>query len=189
MKRRGICGFLVPLLLIAPSATGQSALIHQQMQQTYNFQPHLLNKRQIDQASVVLDHFWTKAKTERSQYVPALRQELSDFKNSPFFLYDGSMLLLSLSDTPIDRKIALAAMARYDLRDVQANDYFLQVHRMATLNEDTTAAAFPRSGTTQIHGVYPAAGPNTRTELRPDLPVVTHGSGLLAATRDESPQD
>ena len=142
MKRRGICGFLVPLLLIAPSATGQSALIHQQIQQTYNFQPHLLNKQQIDQASVVLDHFWTKAKTERSQYVPALRQELSDFMNSPFFLYDGSMLLLSLSDTPIDGKIALAAMARCDLRDVQANDYFLQVHRMATLNEDTTAAAF-----------------------------------------------
>jgi hypothetical protein len=33
-------------------------------------------------------------------------------------------------------------MARCDLRDVQAKDYFLQVHRMATLNEDTTAAAF-----------------------------------------------
>jgi len=52
------------------------------------------------------------------------------------------MLLLSLSDTSIDRKIALAAMAHCDLRDVQAKDYFLQVHRMATLSEDTTAAAF-----------------------------------------------
>jgi hypothetical protein len=50
--------------------------------------------------------------------------------------------LLSLSDTPADRKIALAAMAHCDLRDVQAKDYFLQVHRMATLNEDTTGAAF-----------------------------------------------
>jgi hypothetical protein len=28
------------------------------------------------------------------------------------------------------------------LRDVQSKDYFLQVHRMATLNENTTAAAF-----------------------------------------------
>jgi hypothetical protein len=33
-------------------------------------------------------------------------------------------------------------MAHCDLRDVQTKDYFLQVHRMATLNEDTTAAAF-----------------------------------------------
>jgi hypothetical protein len=142
MKRSMICGVLIPLLLVASSATGQTASIHEQIQQTYNFQPHLLSNQEITQRSTVLDQFWTKAKAEPSQYIPALRQELGDFKNPPFFLYDGSMLLLSLSDTPADRKIALAAMARCDLRDVQAKDYFLQVHRMATLNEDTTAAAF-----------------------------------------------
>jgi hypothetical protein len=142
MKRSAFCAFLIPLLLMTSSAAGQSASIHQQIQQTYNFQPHLLNKQQIDQESVVLDQFWTKAKTEQSQYVPGLRQELADFKNPPFFLYDGSTLLLSLSDTRADRKIALAAMANCDLRDVQAKDYFLRVHRMATLNEDTTTAAF-----------------------------------------------
>jgi hypothetical protein len=141
MKRSAICGFLISLLLMTSNAAGQSASIHQQIQQTYSFQPHLLTKQQIDQESVVLDQFWTKAKAEQSQYVPALRQELGDFKNPPFFLYDGSTLLLSLSDTPADRQIALAAMAHCDLRDVQAKDYFLQVHRMATLNEDTTAAA------------------------------------------------
>jgi hypothetical protein len=52
------------------------------------------------------------------------------------------MLLLSLSDTSSDRKIALAAMAQSDLRDVRDKDYFFQAHRMATLSEDTTAAAF-----------------------------------------------
>jgi hypothetical protein len=141
MKRTAICAFLVPLFLITTFAASQSASVHQQIQQTYNFQPHLLSKQQIDQESVLLDQFWTKAKTEQSRYVPALRQELSDFNNPPFFLYDGSALLLSLSDSPADRKIALAAMAHCDLRDVQSKDYFLQVHRMATLNEDTTAAA------------------------------------------------
>jgi hypothetical protein len=29
-----------------------------------------------------------------------------------------------------------------DLRDVQTKDYFYQVHHLATLGEDTTAAAF-----------------------------------------------
>ncbi|MGA8618863.1 MAG: hypothetical protein WB660_10165 [Candidatus Sulfotelmatobacter sp.] len=124
MKRSAICGFLIPLLLLASSATGESASVHQQIQQTYSFQPHLLNKQQIDQESVVLDQFWTRAKAEQSQYIPALRQELGDFKNPPFFLYDGSTLLLSLSDTPTDRKIALAAMARCDLRDVAAKGLF-----------------------------------------------------------------
>src|SRR4029077_17746007 len=107
---------------LASSAPGQSASIHQQIKQTYNFQPHLLSSQQITEKSAALDQLWTKAKKERSQYIPALRQELGDFKNPIFFFYDGSMLLLSLSDTPTDRKIALAAMAHCDLRDLQAKD-------------------------------------------------------------------
>jgi hypothetical protein len=102
----------------------------------------LLQGPAIDEKSNVLDQFWAQAKSHRADYVPALRQELSDFSNPPFFLYDGSVLLLTMSDTPADRKIALAAMAHCDLRDVQPNDYFHQVHRMAALGEDTTAAAF-----------------------------------------------
>lgn len=51
------------------------------------------------------------------------------------------MLLLALSDTAADRRVALNAIARCDLRDVQHSDYFLQVHRMATMGENTTEAA------------------------------------------------
>jgi len=139
MLRISVC---VLLFSIVSSAAGQSDSIHQQIQQTYNFQPHLLNNQEITKKSAALDQFWTRAKAQKSEYVVPLREELANFKNPPFFLYDGSMLLLSLSDTAVDRKIALAAMARCDLRDVQQKDYFLQVHRMAALNEDTTAAAF-----------------------------------------------
>lgn len=145
MKRGPLCRFLVPLLsalLIVSSAAAQSSAIHRQILETYNFQPHLLSNSEITAKSAVLDQFWAKAKAQLSVYIPALRQELGDFKNPIFFLYDGSMLLLSLSDTPVDRKIALAAMANCDLRDVQAKDYFVQVHRMASLGEDTTPAAF-----------------------------------------------
>jgi hypothetical protein len=141
MKRSTVCAFLGPLLLLASSASGVPTSIHQLILQTYNFQPHLLSNQEINEKSAVLDQFWARAKAEPSLYTPSLRRELGDFKNPPFFLYDGSTLLLSLSDTPEDRKIALAAMAHSDLRDVQAKEYFLQVHRMATLNEDTTAAA------------------------------------------------
>ena len=134
------------ILLATPLAGNAGPLpataIHQQIQQTYNFQPHLLQKQEIDAKSQVLDQFWEQAKSHRADYVTALRQELADFSNPPFFLYDGSILLLSLSDTPADRKIALAAMAHCDLLDVQHDDYFHQVHRMAVLGEDTTAAAF-----------------------------------------------
>lgn len=141
MKQSVISSLLVPLLC-ANLAAAQSASIHQQVQQTYNFQPHLLTHEQISQKSGLLDQFWTKAKADPSHYIPALRQELADLQNPPYFLYDGSMLLLSLSNDAADRKIVLAAVANCDLRDVTAKDYFLQVHQMANLNEDTTAAAF-----------------------------------------------
>lgn len=142
MNRAPLYVLVVSFLLAMHLAFGQSASIHEEIQRTYNFQPHLLNHQETAEKSALLDQFWTKAKSEPSIYVPSLRQELGDFKNPPFFLYDGSMLLLSLSDTPADRKDALAAMAHSDLRDVQTREYFLQVHRMATLNDDTTAAAF-----------------------------------------------
>jgi hypothetical protein len=141
-----ILSVLGSILLAAGSAGNAgsipAAAIHQQIQQTYNFQPHLLQKQEIDAKSQVLDQFWKQAKSNRADYVPALRQELADFSNPPFFLYDGSVLLLSLADTPADRKVALAAMAHCDLLDVQHDDYFHQVHRMAVMGEDTTAAAF-----------------------------------------------
>ncbi len=141
-KRSLLVVFAISVLALLSSAAAQSPSIHDEILRTYNFQPHSLSNAEIAQKSAELDEFWKKAKSRSNDYLPALRQDLSDFKNPPFFLYDGSMLLLSLSDVPEDRKIALAAMAHCDLRDVQSRDYFLQVHRMATLGDDTSSAAF-----------------------------------------------
>ena len=86
MKCPVMSGLLVSLLLVSGLAAAQSASIHRQIQQTYNFQPHLLTHEQIGEKSVLLDQFWTKAKAERLSYVPALREELADFTSPPFFL-------------------------------------------------------------------------------------------------------
>jgi hypothetical protein len=139
MKSEGVLSFfiLLPGLVLA-----QQALTHARIQQVYNFQPHLLSREEMTRKSRVLDRFWVQAEERPEVYIAALRQELADFANPPFFLYDGSILLLSLSDTPADRKTALAAISRCDLRDLKTTDYFLQVHRLASLNEDTTTAAF-----------------------------------------------
>jgi len=142
MKLTLACSIFIQVLTSAELASAQSTSIHGEIQQVYNFQPRLLNQQQIAQKSAILDQFWAKTKQQRSLYVPGLRDELNNFSNPPFFLYDGSTLLLSLSDTAEDRKIALAAIAHCDLRDLKASDYFFQVHRLAALNEDTTAAAF-----------------------------------------------
>lgn len=142
MKLKAACGVLIFILAGVTGSAQVPSSIHPEILQVYNFQPHLLSDIEIQQKSAALDRFWSKAKAHAGEYIPALRRELTDFSNPPFFLYDGSMLLLTLSNTPLDQKIALAAMAHCDLRDVQRNDYFYQVHRMAVLGQDTTAAAF-----------------------------------------------
>jgi hypothetical protein len=141
MPRKSIL-MLLCLSVFSVMAGSQPASIHNQIQQTYSFEPHLLSHNEQVAKSAVLDKFWSDAKAQRSAYVSALRVELADFHNPPFFLYDGSMLLGTLSDTHDDRVIELAAIAHCDLRDLQQREYFLQVHRMAGLGEDTTAAAF-----------------------------------------------
>jgi hypothetical protein len=139
MKAAGTVLLLI-LSAFASTAPAQSSM-HYEFLKTYDFEPHLLTTQQITEKSKALDGLWARAKANKESYVPALREELSDLHNPSFFLYDGSMLLLTLSQTAIDRKVALAAIAHCDLRDVQPNDYFHQVHKMASLNEDTTAAA------------------------------------------------
>lgn len=132
-------------ILLVSTISAQSPVptaIHAEIRQTYNFQPHTLTSAEIDQKSAVLDQFWKKAKIERDVYVPALRQELTDFSNPPFFLYDGASLLSTLSNDPADHKIILAAISHADIRDVQSRDYVLMIHKFANLGEDTTSAAF-----------------------------------------------
>lgn len=136
---------LVPLALflaIVCSLNAQQQSIHAEILQVYSFQPHTLTDEQMKQKSASLDAFWEKAKSNPSVYVGGLQKELADFSNPPFFFFDGSMLLLTLSDTGENQKIALAALPHCDLRDVQHKDYFYQVHRLAALGENTTQAAF-----------------------------------------------
>lgn len=133
---------LLPTAPAGAQATSGTSVLHAEIQKLYDFHPHTLSTAQINQKSDLLDQFWTKAKSQRDVYVPELRRELADFSNPPFFLFDGSQLLLSLSDAPADRKIVLSAIVHTDLRDLQLKDYFLLVQRMAAQGEDTTAAAF-----------------------------------------------
>jgi hypothetical protein len=133
---------LLPGVGVGRQATTSTGDLHAEIQSVYNFQPHTLNHDQIMQKSALLDQFWTKAKSQREVYVPGLRRELADFTNPPFFLFDGSKLLMSLSKDAEDRKIILTAITHSDLRDLQLKDYFLLVQYMATEGDDTAAAAF-----------------------------------------------
>lgn len=140
-----ILGLILGLAL-SPGLYGQNGpdadSIHKEILALYNFHPHDLKEPQFTQKSAALDAFWDKAKANPDIYVAALSKELQDTSNPSFFMYDGSKLLLSLSDTPETRQIAAEAVARVDLKDLQRTDYLYTVHKIAGHNEDTVDAAF-----------------------------------------------
>ena len=122
--------------------TQTPADFHAEVMHTYDFAPHTLTKEQRNAKNDAMDAFWGNAKANHDTYVAGLRRELTNFDNPPFFLFDGSELLLSLSSTPDDQKIVLAAMPHTDLRDVDPTPYLILVHHLAGQDDDTTAAAF-----------------------------------------------
>lgn len=130
------------LLAIAPgTASADEAKVRAEIKEIYTFSPHELSSEQIKEKSAILDTFWAQTKALQHIYLPVLRAELAVPGARPFFYYNGSMLLLSLSDTAADRKLAISAIARADLKDLQHTHYMRQVHRFATQGEDTTELA------------------------------------------------
>ncbi len=120
----------------------QPITLHEQVLALYSFSPRTLNDEQLEAKSKDLDTFWSTVKSGAPASVGELRKELARSDSSPFFSYDGAKLLLSISTTMEDRTLALAAISRTDIQDLQYDDYFLTVHSLAVDELDTSEAAF-----------------------------------------------
>lgn len=134
---------LIQLLFIceATKAMPSQDAFHTEIATLYNFQPHAATSEQITKKSGELDVFWKKIETNRSKYLAPLRAELRNTANPKFFFYDGSKLLLSLSQAKEDKQLALQAIARCDPRDIDSSDYLRTVHALATEGLDSSDAA------------------------------------------------
>jgi hypothetical protein len=115
--------------------------LHASVMQLYNFHPAKLTDEGRKQKSADLDEFWSSVKANQELELPMLRVELAEDSNPPFFLTDGSQLLLSLSQTKADKQLALDAVAHSDLEDVDNGMYFYLVHELSMEGFDTTKAA------------------------------------------------
>lgn len=120
----------------------ETAEFGQTVRTLYSFQPHTLTDDQITAKSKELDRFWNTVKSDPPRYIPLLRHALSDSSNPSFFHYDGSKLLLSVSNERQDQQLALTAIPRCDLEDIQDKDYLFTVFSLAREGLDTSEAAF-----------------------------------------------
>lgn len=107
----------------------------------YTFKPSKLSSQEQESKLPALDEFWTKVKADTTKYLPQLRYELKQTGHNPFFYYDGSALLLSLSQTFADKELAAAAISKCELDDISQKLYVTLLNTLAQENVDVTAAA------------------------------------------------
>ena len=134
---------------------GMQKDFHAEIVKIYGFQPHTLSQKEIEAKSNDLDQFWNKVKDRKEQYLPLLRGELQVPSNPSFFYYDSSKLLLSLSENIDNRKIALKAIPKVDLLDVQYDDYLRTIHMLARDELDTSDAALRILDYPQFNAIIP----------------------------------
>jgi hypothetical protein len=130
---------LTSIIFVSANAVGQS--LHDDIQNIYNFEPHKLSRQEQEPKAKLMDGFWRKVTNNKDKYLDELRKELKDANNPAFFLYDGGHLLLSLTKSKDDYQIALDAMTKGNLQDIDRADYVRAMNFFAINGLNTTEAA------------------------------------------------
>lgn len=162
-NRKGIVvRHLISLMLIVVAAAAQGADLnlhqdsfHDRVMAVYNFLPRNLDNSALEVKSKELDAFWEEVKSRGTGGLADLRRELARNDLPVFFNYDGAKLLLSLSKSNQDRALALAAISRTELRDIQWADYFHTVHSLAVDGFDSSDAALKILGEDKFQVIVP----------------------------------
>jgi hypothetical protein len=115
--------------------------MHERIISTYSFSPSKVTEEVRSNKSKEMDSFWDDVKGHRETALPFLRVELKNPENPKFFFADGSALLLSLSQTLEDKRLAADCLARVDLSDFQSHQFLYEVNSLAVQGIDVTPAA------------------------------------------------
>ena len=89
----------------------------------YGFAPSRLSDAEREVKSKQMDQFWNAAEKLGPPAIPCLQRMLESDRSDPFFLFDGSSLLLGLDSSPASLKVISAAVAGTDLKDVNPAGY------------------------------------------------------------------
>lgn len=116
--------------------------LHALVIKTYSFSPRKLDKGKIYEKSAELDSFRKLVESNQEIALPRLREELKRGDNPSAFYWDGSGLLLRLSTDRRDKQLAISAIARSDLLDVDTLVYIEVMNKFAQEGIETTEAAF-----------------------------------------------
>ncbi len=103
------------------------------IRETYSFKPSKLTEAEQTARSNAMDRVWEAVKTDRVKLLPCLRSALAEPNADPFFLFDGSNLLVSLDPSEESKLTLIRSYALVDLADV---DLRVWVGRLAQLGAE-----------------------------------------------------
>jgi len=131
---------LISALLLSNSICfGQS--LKNEIDNIYNFKPSKLSQSEQESKIPAIDKFWNKIKSDTGLYLPALRNELANSAHNPYFYFDGTALLLSLSHNALDKQLGANAIFRCDLEDINRRAYVRTLNQLANEGANVTKAA------------------------------------------------
>ncbi len=112
-----------------------------QIDEIYSFKPSKLTKKEQETKLPALDKLWSDVKKDTANLLPLLRKELLANGHNPFFYYDGAGLLLSLTSSKSDKEIAVEAMSKSDIDDIDRKIYVKTLNSLANEGIVVTKAA------------------------------------------------
>jgi hypothetical protein len=96
---------------------------HNEVNKVYNFSPHQMKSEEQQAVYPKLDSFFSMVTKNKDKYLESLRAELKRDDNSPYFYFDGGLLLLQISKTEKDYQLVADALIKTDLRDLPPDMY------------------------------------------------------------------
>ena len=133
--------FIQTILLIFLTTFSFGQSLTDDIDKIYNFKPSKLTDKEQEIKMPSLDKFWDKVKSDTTKYLPSLRAELKTNAHNPYFYYDGSGLLLSLTNSKADKELAIEAISKCDLDDISQKIYVQTLNNLANEGFDVTMAA------------------------------------------------
>jgi hypothetical protein len=127
---------ILTFLLLSTVAFGQT--LTKEIDEIYDFKPSKLSDKEQETKIPLLDKFWDKVKKDTTKFLPMLRTELKSKNHNPYFYYDGSGLLLSLSKYRLDKQLAVDAITKCDISDISQKVYVTTLNRLANQGLDVT---------------------------------------------------
>jgi hypothetical protein len=131
--------YILTFLFLTTTTFGQT--FTKEIDGIYDFKPSKLTDKEQETKMPSLDKFWDKVKNDTTKYLPMLRTELKTKNHNPYFYYDGSGLLLTLTNNKLDKQLGVEAIAKSDLSDISQKIYVTTLNRLAHEGIDVTKPA------------------------------------------------